>query len=87
MASLQEQTSHSELPQPVFLMSVAFLHNKISSDLILQPHTRVCVPVPLYHCFGSVGAGIVMAVHGTTIVFPSAGYDGKANIAAVESER
>uniref|UniRef100_H2MB44 Medium-chain acyl-CoA ligase ACSF2, mitochondrial n=2 Tax=Oryzias latipes TaxID=8090 RepID=H2MB44_ORYLA len=52
-----------------------------------KPHTRVCVPVPLYHCFGSVGAGIVMAVHGTTIVFPSAGYDGKANIAAVESER
>uniref|UniRef100_A0A8C7X9V0 Medium-chain acyl-CoA ligase ACSF2, mitochondrial n=1 Tax=Oryzias sinensis TaxID=183150 RepID=A0A8C7X9V0_9TELE len=61
--------------------------NNISSDFILQPHTRVCVPVPLYHCFGSVGAGIVMAVHGTTIVFPSAGYDGKANIAAVESER
>ncbi|KAF6727209.1 Acyl-CoA synthetase family member 2, mitochondrial [Oryzias melastigma] len=52
-----------------------------------KPLARVCVPVPLYHCFGSVGGGLVMAVHGTTIVFPSAGYDGKANIAAVESER
>ncbi|RVE59996.1 hypothetical protein OJAV_G00193860 [Oryzias javanicus] len=52
-----------------------------------KPLARVCVPVPLYHCFGSVGGGLVMAVHGTTIVFPSAGYDGKANIAAVERER
>uniref|UniRef100_A0A669E0H5 Medium-chain acyl-CoA ligase ACSF2, mitochondrial n=1 Tax=Oreochromis niloticus TaxID=8128 RepID=A0A669E0H5_ORENI len=52
-----------------------------------RPHTRVCVPVPLYHCFGSVGGGICMAVHGISIVFPSRGYDGKANLAAIESER
>uniref|UniRef100_A0AAX7UV96 Medium-chain acyl-CoA ligase ACSF2, mitochondrial n=1 Tax=Astatotilapia calliptera TaxID=8154 RepID=A0AAX7UV96_ASTCA len=52
-----------------------------------RPHTRVCVPVPLYHCFGSVGGGISMAVHGISTVFPSRGYDGKANLAAIESER
>ncbi|XP_061563797.1 medium-chain acyl-CoA ligase ACSF2, mitochondrial [Cololabis saira] len=52
-----------------------------------RPHTRVCIPVPLYHCFGSVGGGIAMAVHGISLVFPSAGYNGKANIAAMESER
>jgi len=28
-----------------------------------------------------------MAVHGISVVFPSAGYDGKANLAAIESER
>ncbi|KAM6896942.1 medium-chain acyl-CoA ligase ACSF2, mitochondrial [Xenentodon cancila] len=52
-----------------------------------KPHTRVCIPVPLYHCFGSVGGGIAMAVHGISLIFPSAGYNGKANIAAMESER
>ncbi|XP_071319669.1 medium-chain acyl-CoA ligase ACSF2, mitochondrial [Trachinotus anak] len=52
-----------------------------------RPDIRVCLPVPLYHCFGSVGGGICMAVHGVSLVFPSAGYDGKANIAAMESER
>uniref|UniRef100_A0A3Q0S3U1 Medium-chain acyl-CoA ligase ACSF2, mitochondrial n=1 Tax=Amphilophus citrinellus TaxID=61819 RepID=A0A3Q0S3U1_AMPCI len=52
-----------------------------------RPHPRICVPVPLYHCFGSVGAGICMAVHGISVIFPSAGYDGKANLAAMESER
>ncbi|MEQ2271860.1 Acyl-CoA synthetase member 2 mitochondrial, partial [Xenotaenia resolanae] len=51
-----------------------------------KPHTRICVPVPLYHCFGSVGGGILMAVHGVTLVFPSAGYNGKANLEAMESE-
>ncbi|XP_072228917.1 medium-chain acyl-CoA ligase ACSF2, mitochondrial [Leuresthes tenuis] len=52
-----------------------------------RPHTRVCLPVPLYHCFGSVGGGICMAVNGISLVFPSAGYNGKANLAAMESER
>ncbi|XP_038591048.1 medium-chain acyl-CoA ligase ACSF2, mitochondrial isoform X3 [Micropterus salmoides] len=52
-----------------------------------RPHTRVCLPVPLYHCFGSVAGGLCMAVHGVSLVFPSAGYNGKANIAALESER
>ncbi|XP_053270449.1 medium-chain acyl-CoA ligase ACSF2, mitochondrial [Pleuronectes platessa] len=52
-----------------------------------RPHTRICLPVPLYHCFGSVGGGLCMALHGLTLVFPSTGYDGKANLAAVESER
>lgn len=53
----------------------------------LQPSLRICLPVPLYHCFGSVGGGIIMAVHGATVVFPSAGYDGRANLAALEKER
>ncbi|XP_020773859.1 medium-chain acyl-CoA ligase ACSF2, mitochondrial [Boleophthalmus pectinirostris] len=52
-----------------------------------KPHTRICLPVPLYHCFGSVGGGMCVAVHGTTLVFPSPGYNSKANLAAMESER
>ncbi|XP_059181198.1 medium-chain acyl-CoA ligase ACSF2, mitochondrial [Centropristis striata] len=52
-----------------------------------RPHTRVCLPVPMYHCFGSVGGGLCMSVHGVSLVFPSRGYDGRANLAALESER
>ncbi|XP_072523618.1 medium-chain acyl-CoA ligase ACSF2, mitochondrial [Salminus brasiliensis] len=48
---------------------------------------RVCLPVPLYHCFGSVGGGIVMGLHGVTIVFPSTGYDGHANLVAMQNEK
>ncbi|XP_061562055.1 medium-chain acyl-CoA ligase ACSF2, mitochondrial isoform X6 [Phycodurus eques] len=52
-----------------------------------RPATRVCLPVPLYHCFGSVGGGICMAVHGLSLVFPSPEYSGKDNLAAMQSEK
>ncbi|KAM9560287.1 medium-chain acyl-CoA ligase ACSF2, mitochondrial [Salvelinus alpinus] len=52
-----------------------------------RSQVRVCLSVPMYHCFGSVGGGIVMATHGITLVYPSTGYDGRANLAAMESER
>uniref|UniRef100_A0A8C7H8Y6 Medium-chain acyl-CoA ligase ACSF2, mitochondrial n=1 Tax=Oncorhynchus kisutch TaxID=8019 RepID=A0A8C7H8Y6_ONCKI len=46
-----------------------------------------CVPVPLYHCIGSVIGGMCMALHGITLVFPSAGYDSRANLEAIQNER
>ncbi|XP_007259399.2 medium-chain acyl-CoA ligase ACSF2, mitochondrial [Astyanax mexicanus] len=52
-----------------------------------RKNVRVCVPVPLYHCFGSVGGGIVMGLHGITMVFPSSGYDGRANLEAMQNEK
>ncbi|KAM6967215.1 medium-chain acyl-CoA ligase ACSF2, mitochondrial-like [Tautogolabrus adspersus] len=51
-----------------------------------RPQVRVCVPVPMYHCFGSVEGGMCMAVHGVTLVFPSAGYNSQATLAAIQSE-
>lgn len=45
------------------------------------------MPVPLYHCFGSVLAGMSMAVHGITLVFPSTAYNSQANLEAIESEK
>lgn len=48
---------------------------------------RVCVPVPMYHCFGSVLGGMCMAVHGITLVFPSAAYDAQANLEAIQKEK
>ncbi|XP_077595374.1 medium-chain acyl-CoA ligase ACSF2, mitochondrial-like [Stigmatopora nigra] len=52
-----------------------------------QPNTRVCLPVPLYHCFGSVGGGVCMAVHGISLIFPSRAYCGKRNLAAMQDEK
>ncbi|KAL7860433.1 hypothetical protein AOLI_G00167820 [Acnodon oligacanthus] len=52
-----------------------------------RPNMRVCVPVPMYHCFGSVLGGVCKAVHGITLVFPSAMYNGRANLEAIQKER
>ncbi|OCT60641.1 medium-chain acyl-CoA ligase ACSF2, mitochondrial isoform X1 [Xenopus laevis] len=48
---------------------------------------RTAVPVPLYHCMGSVIGGMIMAVYGTTLVFPSPGYDVHALLEAISSEK
>ncbi|XP_041634222.1 medium-chain acyl-CoA ligase ACSF2, mitochondrial-like [Cheilinus undulatus] len=52
-----------------------------------RPQVRVCVPVPMYHAFGSVAGGMCMAVHGITLVFPSTGYNSQANLEAIQSEK
>ncbi|KAK3552805.1 hypothetical protein QTP86_022575 [Hemibagrus guttatus] len=52
-----------------------------------RTQVRVCVPVPMYHCFGSVLAGMCMAVHGITLVFPSAAYNIQANLEAIQKEK
>ena len=36
----------------------------------LTPDDRLCIPVPLYHCFGMVLGVLAAATHAATIVFP-----------------
>ncbi|UCH74622.1 MAG: AMP-binding protein [Rhodospirillales bacterium] len=50
-------------------------------------HDRLCIPVPMYHCFGMVLGTLLCATHGATMVFPSAGFDAAAVLAAIETER
>lgn len=51
-------------------------------------HTdRICLPVPLYHCFGCVLGTMVCAVHGSTMVFPSESFQPNATLGAIEQER
>jgi fatty-acyl-CoA synthase len=48
---------------------------------------RVCIPVPLYHCFGMVLGNLACTSHGAAIVYPSEGFDAEAALAAVQAER
>ena len=53
----------------------------------LQAGDRLCIPVPLYHCFGMVMGNLGCLTHGATMVYPSDGFDPTATLAAVEQER
>ncbi|MFC4595946.1 AMP-binding protein [Sphingobium tyrosinilyticum] len=53
----------------------------------LYPGDRLCIPVPLYHCFGMVMSNLACLVHGATMVYPSPGFDPLAVLEAVEAER
>ncbi|MFI6392598.1 AMP-binding protein [Nonomuraea sp. NPDC050547] len=48
---------------------------------------RVCLPVPLYHCFGMVMGNLGATSHGACVVLPAPGFDPEATLRAVESER
>ena len=48
---------------------------------------RVCIPVPLYHCFGMVLGNLGCTSHGATIVLPEAAFEAGAVLETVEAER
>ncbi len=48
---------------------------------------RLCIPVPLYHCFGMVMGTLGCAATGAAMVFPGEGFDPLATLKALSSER
>ncbi len=59
----------------------------VAATMRFGPGDRLCVPVPLYHCFGMVMSSLACAVTGGTMVFPGEGFDPDATLAAVQEER
>lgn len=48
---------------------------------------RLIIPVPLYHCFGMVMGNLGCMTHGATMIYPSAGFEAKAVLEAIQAER
>ena len=48
---------------------------------------RLCIPVPLYHCFGMVMGTLGCVSKGAAMIFPGEGFDAGATLAAIEAER
>jgi fatty-acyl-CoA synthase len=48
---------------------------------------RICIPVPLYHCFGMVMGNLNCTTHGACIVYPSEGFDPLAVLQCIEAEK
>ncbi len=47
----------------------------------------LCIPVPLYHCFGMVMGNLGCISHGATMVYPSEGFDPLAVLQTVQEEK
>lgn len=54
--------------------------------LHLTPDDRICVPVPLYHCFGMVLGNLAAVTSGAAVVYPSDSFDPQAVLDAVGAE-
>jgi fatty-acyl-CoA synthase len=68
-------------------------HNILNNALLLSDTLgyteadRVCIPVPLYHCFGMVIGNLACSLSGACIVYPEAGFDPLATLEAMAAER
>jgi fatty-acyl-CoA synthase len=51
--------------------------------MALSAEDRLCIPVPLYHCFGMVLGVLTCTAVGAGMVFPGEGFDAEATLAAI----
>jgi len=59
----------------------------IGECMRLTEADRLCIPVPLYHCFGMVLGNLACITHGSTIVYPNDGFDPLTVLETVQQEK
>jgi fatty-acyl-CoA synthase len=76
-------------PKGVTLTHRNILNNGyfVGRAIRLTAEDRLCIPVPLYHCFGMVMGNLASLTHGAAMVYPGRGFDPLATLEAVEAER
>ncbi|MCL2656432.1 MAG: AMP-binding protein [Betaproteobacteria bacterium] len=59
----------------------------IGECMKLGPQDRLCIPVPLYHCFGMVLGNLACLTHGSAIIYPNDAFDPLTVLEAVQAEK
>ncbi len=76
-------------PKGATLTHCNILNNGYESGkgMALTPDDRLCIPVPLYHCFGMVLGVLAAMTRGATMVFPNPVFDPLTTLQAVQDEK
>jgi fatty-acyl-CoA synthase len=59
----------------------------VAEAIRLTEQDRLCIPVPLYHCFGMVMGNLGCMTHGATMVYPADAFDPLSVLQTVQAER
>ena len=59
----------------------------IGEAMKLTEADRLCIPVPLYHCFGMVLGNLAVLTHGGCIVYPNDAFEPVSVLQAVQDEK
>ncbi|MFL5281115.1 MAG: AMP-binding protein [Rhodopila sp.] len=87
--NIQFTSGTTGLPKGATLTHHNILNNGwfIGEVLHYTEQDKVCVPVPMYHCFGMVIGVLACLTHGAAIVFPGEGFDPLATLQTVAEYR
>jgi len=87
--NIQFTSGTTGFPKGATLTHHSILNNGffLGEAMKFTEHDRVCIPVPLYHCFGMVIGNLGCLTHGAAMVYSSEGFDPLATLETIEAER
>jgi fatty-acyl-CoA synthase len=86
--NIQFTSGTTGAPKAATLTHHNMINNARMSAAILRftEEDRLCIPVPMYHCFGMVLGTLLCATTGAAIVFPGVAFEAKTTLQAIEAE-
>ena len=80
--NIQFTSGTTGAPKGATLSHKNIINNAIScaKAMKLTQYDRLCIPVPLYHCFGMVLGTLACCSAGAAMIFPSEGFDADTTV-------